>query len=556
MKRIGSIILSMLCFFVMTGCQTVQQYPRVPQSVPLSTTETTEPPTESAPETMATTTIRGPSYPQETVSAPASMDMPAEVRVQAEDCKLSTLFTVENERSGYTGSGYVAGLSGDLQNTLLFQVSVPSSQHYDISVVMAADADATCLMTVEGTPYNLLTIPGTGKFVQATVQGVYLEAGTRTITIQQESGDALIDCILLKNAEKQDSVSISSELCDPNATEETKNLMQFLVEQYGKTMISGQYVSSAENTELTQIYQITGQLPLIRFADLYGYSGNGGSPEEADAIDSSLEWAERGGVVGLMWHWNAPIGTASVYKDETDFSLANAVTDADIAHLNRYELQQLRKDGTISAECIALIEDIDAAAEALKELQEAGVPVLWRPLQEASNGWFWWGASGSEAYQWLWHLMYTRMVDYHQLHNLIWIWNGQSAEYLVPDTEYDIAAADIYVDADEAYGSRYEQFFALQKIAKNKMVALSECSTIPDLTAIRRDQAIWSFFGLWYGEYLMDDAAGYTTKQQMIDAYNSDLVLTLSEYQAWYAPKQTTTGESTVQTETTTTTIP
>ena len=105
MKRIGSIILSMLCFFVMTGCQTVQQYPRVPQSVPLSTTETTEPPTESAPETMATTTIRGPSYPQETVSAPASMEMPAEVRVQAEDCKLSTLFTVENERSGYTGSG-------------------------------------------------------------------------------------------------------------------------------------------------------------------------------------------------------------------------------------------------------------------------------------------------------------------------------------------------------------------------------------------------------------------------------------------------------------------
>ena len=51
-------------------------------------------------------------------------------------------------------------------------------------------------------------------------------------------------------------------------------------------------------------------------------------------------------------------------------------------------------------------------------------------------------------------------------------------------------------------------------------------------------------------------AAGYTTKQQMIDAYNSDLVLTLSEYQAWYAPKQTTTGESTIQTETTTTTIP
>ena len=238
---------------------------------------------------------------------------------------------------------------------------------------MAADADATCLMTVEGTPYNLLTIPGTGKFVQATVQGVYLEAGTRTITIQQESGDALIDCILLKNAEKQDSVSISSELCDPNATEETKNLMQFLVEQYGKTMISGQYVSSAENTELTQIYQITGQLPLIRFADLYGYSGNGGSPEEADAIDSSLEWAERGGIVGLMWHWNAPIGTASVYKDETDFSLANAVTDADIA--DWYE-KQLKSDRELYASNPGQYKDNEEYFEKYCGIYDDAAPAL------------------------------------------------------------------------------------------------------------------------------------------------------------------------------------
>ena len=132
------------------------------------------------------------------------------------------------------------------------------------------------------------------------------------------------------------------------------------------------------------------------------------------------------------------------------------------------------------------------------------------------------------------------MVEYHQLHNLIWIWNGQSADYLVPETQYDIAAADIYLDAGAGYGSRYEQFFALQELAGNKLVALSECSTIPNLTDVLRDKAVWSFFGLWYGEYLMDETAGYTTREQMIAAYNSDLVMTLSEYQAWYAPKQTT----------------
>lgn len=541
MKRMGAVFFTLLCFFSMTGCQNIQQYAEV-QPSPVTSSETTTETTAPAAVTAATsmTTIKGPSYPQETIQSPVSMEMPAEVWVQAEDCQLSEVFTVENERSGYTGSGYVTGLSGSLQNTLIFTVSVPSSQHYDISVIMAADSDAACLMTVEGTPYNTLSIPGTGKFVQATIQNIYLEAGSRTITIQQTSGDGLIDCILLQNAATPDKPTVTDTLSDTNATEETKQLMQFLTEQYGKTILSGQYVSSAENTELTQIYQITGQLPIIRFADLYGYSGNGGSPTEADAIASSLDWAEQDGIVGLMWHWNAPMGTASVYSEETDFSLANAVTTVDIAHCNRYELQQLRNDGTISAECIALIEDIDAAAEALKTLQEADVPVLWRPLQEASNGWFWWGASGSEAYKWLWNLMYTRMVEYHQLHNLIWIWNGQSADYLVPETQYDIAAADIYLDADADYSSRYEQFFALQELAGNKLVALSECSTIPNLTDILRDKAVWSFFGLWYGEYLMDETAGYTTREQMIAAYNSDLVMTLAEYRAWYAPNQTT----------------
>lgn len=109
--------------------------------------------------------------------------------------------------------------------------------------------------------------------------------------------------------------------------------MQFLTEQYGNKLISGQYVSSSENDELMQIYQITGQFPVIRFDDLYS----------KDAVTSSLDWAEQGGIVGLMWHWNAPMGIASVYSDETDFSLSNAVTDVDVTHCKESELQQMQR---------------------------------------------------------------------------------------------------------------------------------------------------------------------------------------------------------------------
>ena len=34
---------------------------------------------------------------------------------------------------------------------------------------------------------------------------------------------------------------------------------------------------------------------------------------------------------------------------------------------------------------------LDRIASALEELQDAGVVVLWRPLQEMNGSWFWWG---------------------------------------------------------------------------------------------------------------------------------------------------------------------
>jgi mannan endo-1,4-beta-mannosidase len=127
------------------------------------------------------------------------------------------------------------------------------------------------------------------------------------------------------------------------------------------------------------------------------------------------------------------------------------------------------------------------------------------------------------------------MTDYFGLDNLIWIWNGQSADSLVDKDTFDIAAVDIYMSEDKEYGSRYEQFAALQKIAgSDKLIALSECSSIPDIDASFRDNAVWSFFGLWYGSYLENDDGTYSdkymTKDSFIRAYNSSGALTLDEY--------------------------
>lgn len=91
-----------------------------------------------------------------------------------------------------------------------------------------------------------------------------------------------------------------------------------------------------------------------------------------------------------------------------------------------------------------LMADIDAIAEQLLILKEAKVPVLFRPLHEASGGWFWWGASGPEAYKELYRLLYDRLTNEYGLDNLIWVWNGQDAEWYPGDEYVDIIGEDIY----------------------------------------------------------------------------------------------------------------
>ena len=41
---------------------------------------------------------------------------------------------------------------------------------------------------------------------------------------------------------------------------------------------------------------------------------------------------------------------------------------------------------------------MDQVAEELKKLQEANVPVLWRPFHEFDGGWFRWGKGGKDNF--------------------------------------------------------------------------------------------------------------------------------------------------------------
>lgn len=475
------------------------------------------------------------TFPDYPVSYPTIEQQDTGNLYEAESCTLGEGLTIAAERTNFSGDGYVTGFGSEGESALSFNIDVPSNQHYDLAFCIASDAAAKCTIFLNDNEISHFSTTNDGAFTIITLYGVFLVKGASTVEIRPEDGDIDLDYLKVSNNTTLSEISYDAdgELSNKDAGDSAKELMSFLTENYGDYIITGQYASDETNTELDLVYRTTGKYPVIRFSAL---ENSGDTFDESfKDIDAAADWYRKGGIVGLMWYWESPGKTPSVYAKDTDFKLSDAVTDIDIAKLSQEEIRGLYGEGKISEQCYGLILDIDNMAGQLMSLKNKGIPVLWRPLHEASGDWFWWGASGTENYKWLWQLMYTRMTEYFALDNLIWVWNGQSAATLVDSDTFDIAAVDIYMSEDKEYGSRYEQFAALQRIVgSNKLIALSECSSVPDIDAAFRDNAVWSFFGLWYGEYLEDKDGNYsdkyTLKDSFIRAYNSDGAMTLDEY--------------------------
>ena len=120
--------------------------------------------------------------------------------------------------------------------------------------------------------------------------------------------------------------------------------------------------------------------------------------------------------------------------------------------------------------------------------------------------------------------MYKRQTEYFKLNNLIWVWNAQSADWYVGDDKCDIISADIYTGVS-TQGSQINTFLQLYKISDTKIIALSECANPPGIDNMLRDKAMWSWFGVWKGDYIVDEngefSEKYQTKEQLINTYNN-----------------------------------
>ncbi|HKK80788.1 MAG TPA: glycosyl hydrolase [Prolixibacteraceae bacterium] len=424
---------------------------------------------------------------------------------EAEDATLSNGATVASSGEA-SGGKYVKLGEGNLEMT----ITLKNSGTYNIYMQVAAPyGEKTNIFEIDGNSVEFKLAENSNYIKKEIVSNLKLEAGEHTIKVIKSWGWIHIDYFDLETVDATERFDVSDSLVTPGATSQAQKLYQFLLNNYGKKIISGVMTLNSMD-EVDWLETKTGKKPALVGLDFMHLGRDYEWYNENEPIIDARNYYNQNGIPAIAWHWRDPSReTESFYSDETDF---------DITKINNPESEEYK----------AMIDDIDYISGFLKQLQEDSVAVLWRPLHEAAGGWFWWGANGPQACKKLYHTMFNRLVHHHNIRNLIWVWTRQpNDDEWYPGHEYvDIIGRDIYADGN--HSSQIIEFNAINSLYEGKkIVALSECGSFPDPDKLVEDGAAWSFFMPWYGDFVRDSY--YNSVELWQKTMDHEYVITLDE---------------------------
>ncbi|MEA4917994.1 glycosyl hydrolase [Proteiniphilum sp.] len=268
-----------------------------------------------------------------------------------------------------------------------------------------------------------------------------------------------------------------------NPSSEARKVYDFLYENFEKKIISGAMANVAWNiNEAEWVYRHTGKYPALNSFDYIHLHESPASWINYENIEVVENWWNNNGLVAAMWHWNVPASEGSsayhFYTKDTSFDVSKATVP-----------------GTFENRIVK--DDLEKIADNLLLLKTKNIPVIWRPLHEASGRWFWWGAKGADACKKLWIMMFETF-EAKGLNNLIWVWTSQTNDHdWYPGDKYvDIIGRDAYDKTSSAIlASEYKW---LKETYPNKIIALSEFGNAADLAEQWENGVKWSWMMPWY----------------------------------------------------------
>jgi len=295
---------------------------------------------------------------------------------------------------------------------------------------------------------------------------------------------------------------LATDPVNPDATPEAKALLDLFYRISGNYTLTGQHNypnTKDRNSRFAARY--IGQTPAVWSTDM-GFAEEGDYDSylaRPDIVREAIRQHKKGSIITICWHAVPPTADEPV-----TFQPQGPVAPDSLASVQGQllddQFKELLTPGTRLYNRWAA--QVDSVAVYLKKLREANVPVLWRPYHEMNGDWFWWGGRvGEYSTVDLYRQLYDRMVNYHHLNNLVWVWSVDRPSTPIrqffnfyPGNDYlDILSLDVYgSDFNQAY---YDRLMAL---SQGKPIVLGEVGN-PPMPDILDDQPNWSYWVIWAG---------------------------------------------------------
>ncbi len=271
---------------------------------------------------------------------------------------------------------------------------------------------------------------------------------------------------------------VAGEPVNPNLSPAARKVFGYLESVYQSKVLSGYnvYVHTPDD------YEQTGKQAAIWGRDIRWLG---------DPADVAVHAKRHRYILTLHWHWFFGEDSAWTGKRKTPVDVGKVITP-----------------GTV--EYRRAMAEMDWAADKLQVLEDAGIPVLWRPLHEIDGGWFWWtDKEKPENTAALWRLMYDHFTRTRKLDNLIWVYSAgvgkKDAAYrqrFYPGADYvDISGIDIYgVDFRAADSKYWDYYRVMSQVSPGKMLACGECDAIPHPRLTEQGKLPkWLYAMPWWG---------------------------------------------------------
>jgi mannan endo-1,4-beta-mannosidase len=277
----------------------------------------------------------------------------------------------------------------------------------------------------------------------------------------------------------------------PDASPEARALLHMLYRISGKYTLTGQHNFAAEQEFSTNILAFfTGKTPAIYGTDL-GFAAAGDKDSayvRHQTVQELIKQFHAGHVIAICWHEVPPTMDEPVtFRGQIQ------------SHITDQQFDDLLTPGT--AVYKHWLSQVDGVAEYLKELSDAHVPVLWRPFHEINGDWFWWNGHRGDAThgtKQLYRMMFERLVNFHHLTNLLWVWNpDQPARADRQFVDYFPGLQYVDVLGLDCYGAFQQSFYDdLNALSGGKVMAISETSNPPAID-VYKTQPKWAYFMRW-----------------------------------------------------------